>query len=112
MVKNLPSNAGGAGSIPGWGTQIPQLEKSKHPRACALQLEKALAFFIMMNNQHSEGKKPEGYQSETQGQGSGDGAGRGGRGVTVPGGVKNRLKGTRRREKKWNTLPEEAKVVL
>ena len=24
VVKNLPSNAGGAGSICGWGTKIPQ----------------------------------------------------------------------------------------
>ena len=24
VVKTLPSNAGGAGSIPGWGAKIPQ----------------------------------------------------------------------------------------
>ena len=60
----------------------------------------------------AKGKNPEVYQSESQGQGTGDGAGSRGSGVTVTGGVKNRLNGTRRREKKGNTLPEGAKVVL
>ena len=29
MVKNSPSNAGGAGSIPGWGAKIPQDSRPK-----------------------------------------------------------------------------------
>ena len=29
MVKTLPSNAGGAGSIPGWGAKIPQASRPK-----------------------------------------------------------------------------------
>ena len=27
-VKTLPSNAGGVGSIPGWGTEVPHMAKS------------------------------------------------------------------------------------
>ena len=30
MVKNLPSNAGGTGSIPGWGAKIPHASMSKN----------------------------------------------------------------------------------
>ena len=29
MVKNLPSNAGDVGSIPGWGTKIPHYQATK-----------------------------------------------------------------------------------
>ena len=29
MVKNLPSNAGGTGSIPGWGAKIPHISWPK-----------------------------------------------------------------------------------
>ena len=29
MVKNLPSNAGGTGSIPGWGAKIPHISQPK-----------------------------------------------------------------------------------
>ena len=29
VVKTLPSNAGGAGSIPGWGAKIPQASRPK-----------------------------------------------------------------------------------
>ena len=35
MVKNLPSNSGDAGSIPGWGTKIPHAAGNY---ACAPQL--------------------------------------------------------------------------
>ena len=52
MVKNLPSNAGDAGSIPGLGTKIPhatgQLSpraattEPVHPRAPVPQLERSL----------------------------------------------------------------------
>ena len=34
MVKTLPSNAGGEGSIPGWGTEIP------HALQCGQKLKK------------------------------------------------------------------------
>ena len=40
VVKILPSNAGGAGSIPGQGTKIPhalQPQKSKHKTAAILE---------------------------------------------------------------------------
>ena len=30
VVKTLPSNAGGAGSIPGWGAKIPQASRPKN----------------------------------------------------------------------------------
>ena len=30
MVKTSPSNAGGAGSTPGWGTKIPYASRSKN----------------------------------------------------------------------------------
>ena len=30
MVKTLPSNSGGAGSIPGWGTKIPRASQPKN----------------------------------------------------------------------------------
>ena len=33
MVKNLPSNAGDAGSIPGQGTKIPHAAGQLSPRA-------------------------------------------------------------------------------
>ena len=33
MVKNLPSNAGDTGSIPGWGTEIPHAAGQLSPRA-------------------------------------------------------------------------------
>ena len=33
VVKNLPSNAGDAGSIPGWGTKIPHAAGQLSPRA-------------------------------------------------------------------------------
>ena len=35
MVKNPPSNAGDAGSIPGWGTKIPHTVGQLRP--CALE---------------------------------------------------------------------------
>ena len=38
MVKNLPSNAGDAGSIPGWGTKIPHAAGQLSP--CATTREK------------------------------------------------------------------------
>ena len=48
MVKNLPSNAGDKGSIPGWGTKIShasgQLKKKK--KACS----KALYYASFSNN--------------------------------------------------------------
>ena len=31
VVKNLPSNAGDASSIPGWGTEIPRATGSTKP---------------------------------------------------------------------------------
>ena len=39
VVKTLPSNAGGVGLIPGWGTEIPHVshpkkKKSKHKQYC------------------------------------------------------------------------------
>ena len=37
VVKNLPSNAGDAGSIPGWGTKIPHAEG--HLSLCAATAE-------------------------------------------------------------------------
>ena len=33
VVKNPPSNAGDAGSIPGWGTEIPHTTGQLSPRA-------------------------------------------------------------------------------
>ena len=44
MVKNLPSNAGDVGSIPGWGTKIPQEEGQLSPHALEPmpQLERSL----------------------------------------------------------------------
>ena len=30
VVKTLPSNAGGAGSIPGWGAKVPHASGPKH----------------------------------------------------------------------------------
>ena len=33
MVKNSPLNAGGSGSIPGWGTKIPQASGQLSPSA-------------------------------------------------------------------------------
>ena len=33
VVKNLPSNAGDMGSIPGWGTKIPHATGQLNPRA-------------------------------------------------------------------------------
>ena len=30
MVKTLPSSAGGVGSIPGWGDEIPHAKKLEH----------------------------------------------------------------------------------
>ena len=32
MVKTSPSNAGGAGSIPGWGASIPHASRSKNQK--------------------------------------------------------------------------------
>ena len=32
-VKNLPSNTGDTGSIPGWGTKIPHAEEQLSPHA-------------------------------------------------------------------------------
>ena len=32
VVKTLPSNAGGAGSIPGWGAKIPHASWPKKPK--------------------------------------------------------------------------------
>ena len=37
VVKNLPSNVGGAGSIPGWGTKIPQAMGQLSPCATATE---------------------------------------------------------------------------
>ena len=33
VVKNLPSNAGDVGLIPGWGTKIPRASGLQSPRA-------------------------------------------------------------------------------
>ena len=33
MVKTMPSNAGGAGSIPGWGIKIPCAMQAKQKNA-------------------------------------------------------------------------------
>ena len=38
MVKNLPSNAGDAGSIPGWGTSFPHAAGQLSPRARTIEL--------------------------------------------------------------------------
>ena len=38
VVKNLPSNAGDAGSIPGWGTKIPHAEGQLTPCATTTDL--------------------------------------------------------------------------
>ena len=38
VVKNLPSNAGDEGSIPGWGTKIPDATGQLSPCACMPQL--------------------------------------------------------------------------
>ena len=32
MVKTSPSNAGGAGSIPGWGARVPHALGAKKPK--------------------------------------------------------------------------------
>jgi len=41
IVKNLPTNAGDMGSIPGSGRfHMPQYNKARAPRTCALQQEK------------------------------------------------------------------------
>ena len=32
VVKTLPSNVGGSGSIPGWGAKIPHASRPKKPR--------------------------------------------------------------------------------
>ena len=32
MVKTLPSNTGGAGSIPGWGAKIPHASQPKNQK--------------------------------------------------------------------------------
>ena len=32
MVKTSPSDAGGAGSIPGWGAKIPRASRPKEPK--------------------------------------------------------------------------------
>ena len=37
MVKNLPYNAGDAGSIPGWGTKIPYALEQLSPRGLELR---------------------------------------------------------------------------
>ena len=37
MVKNLPSNAGDAGSIPGWETKIPHAAGQVSPRAATTE---------------------------------------------------------------------------
>ena len=38
MVKNLPSNAGDAGSIPGRGTKIPPAEGQLNPRSATTEV--------------------------------------------------------------------------
>ena len=38
VVKNLPSNAGDVGSIPGWGTKIPHAAGQLSPRATTTEL--------------------------------------------------------------------------
>lgn len=38
-VKNLPSGAGAAGSIPDWGTEIPHGQQSLHAATAEPQLE-------------------------------------------------------------------------
>ena len=38
VVKNLPSNAGDAGLIPGWGTKIPHAVGQLSPRATTTEL--------------------------------------------------------------------------
>ena len=38
MVKNLPSNAGDAGSIPGWGTKIPHATRQLSPHTTTTEL--------------------------------------------------------------------------
>ena len=50
VVKNLPSNAGDVGSIPGWGTKIPHAvgqllsprASTREPACCKLQSPRAL----------------------------------------------------------------------
>ena len=53
MVKNLPSNAGDVGSVPGQGTEVPHVSEQlslstittepKHPGACVPPLESPCA---------------------------------------------------------------------
>ena len=38
VVKNPPSNAGDAGSIPGWGTRFPHAAGQVSPRAITTEL--------------------------------------------------------------------------
>ena len=38
VVKNLPSNAGDTGSIPGWGTKIPHTAGQLSPCATTIEL--------------------------------------------------------------------------
>ena len=38
MIKNLQPNAGGTGSIPGWGTKIPHGAGQLSPRATTTEL--------------------------------------------------------------------------
>ena len=40
VVKNPPSNAGDAGSIPGWGTKIPHAVGQLSPRATTTELSR------------------------------------------------------------------------
>ena len=37
MVKNTPSDAGDAGSIPGWGTKLPHATGQLSPRAATTE---------------------------------------------------------------------------
>ena len=52
MIKTPPSNAGDAGSIPGWGTKIPHISEAAKP-ACNKQGSPCAA----MKTQHNQNLK-------------------------------------------------------
>ena len=65
MVKNPPSNAGDAGSIPGWGTKIPHTTGQLNLRAATREkptMKSLCAAMKTQNSQKRKKKKPTDFQ--------------------------------------------------
>ena len=57
VVKNLPSNAGNAGSIPGWGAKIPHAAEQLGLHTATTQLVPSGAYMLQLEKRPPHNKR-------------------------------------------------------